>query len=324
MPVTVTGHHPQDVIDLVRTRASTGRRDDGAKLAVVVEGGAMRGVYTSGALLALHAMGLAAGFDDAYGTSAGAVNVAHFLSGMGEAKVDTYYRALVDGRFLDVRRLRKVVDIDFFVDQVLTHIRPVEVERIMQSPTRLWVAVGDYATGRSLTFNAHTCGLPLLQLLKAATAMPVLYNKLVPLGDVRGFDAGSFNPFPLEEAIAGGATHVLVLLAKPETYRSRTAKWWARGLIRYRFVRGNRAVRPLFADTAGACNRLRDMAHGRSPLPAPRVAVATIAPSHWEVGQGTRDVDVLRDATIRTARSVLEAFGHPHERITAWADSGVI
>ena len=81
-----------------------------------------------------------------YGTSAGAVNAAHFLSGVGHQKVDTYYRFLADGRFFNPRRWRKIIDIDFFVDQVLTTLRPVEVEQVLASPSTLWAAVADYET----------------------------------------------------------------------------------------------------------------------------------------------------------------------------------
>src|SRR5258708_39150494 len=106
--VSLSGHRPTDVLDVIRARIRTGSRDDGHRLALVVEGGSMRGVYTAGALLALHIMGLSNLFDNAYGTSAGAANTAHFLSGVGDLKVDSYYRVLADGRVYTPYRLRKI------------------------------------------------------------------------------------------------------------------------------------------------------------------------------------------------------------------------
>src|SRR5690349_17309647 len=111
--VSLSGHRPTNVLDVIRQRARSGSRADGHRLAVVVEGGSMRGVYTAGSLLALHIIGLWDLFDNAYGTSAGAANTAHFLSGVGDVKADTFYRILADGRFYNPRRLRKIVDIDF-------------------------------------------------------------------------------------------------------------------------------------------------------------------------------------------------------------------
>src|SRR4051794_25502615 len=94
--VTLSGHHPDDVVDVLRERIRSGSRSDGHRIALVVEGGSMRGVYTAGALVALHIMGLWKLFDNAYGTSAGAANTAHFLSGAGHLKADSYYRVLAD------------------------------------------------------------------------------------------------------------------------------------------------------------------------------------------------------------------------------------
>src|SRR5260370_33183543 len=110
--VSLSGHRPNDVLDVVRARSGSGSRNDGHRLAIVVEGGSMRGVYTAGSLLALHFMGLWNLCDSAYGTSAGAVNTAHFLSGMGHLKADTFYRLLSDGRVYNPRRLRNIVCID--------------------------------------------------------------------------------------------------------------------------------------------------------------------------------------------------------------------
>jgi predicted patatin/cPLA2 family phospholipase len=269
----------------------------------------MRGVYTAGSLLALHLMGLWDQFDNVYGSSAGGVNGAHFLSGMGDYKVDTYYRFLADGRFFNPYRARMVVDIDFFVDEVLTNLRPVEVDRVMHSNTPLWVPVVDFVTARLLLFHAQSGPCPLLCVLKAATAMPVLYNKVVNLGDVRGFDAGFICPFPLEHAIAHGNTHILVLLARPQEYISRRT-WWEKWLFDRRFSKGNSQLNDLYYESAARSNRLRDLAHGRIALDN-SVSVATIAPVSALIGRTTQRVDVLRSELIAAARGTLRLFGQP-------------
>ncbi len=72
----------------------------------------------------------------------------------------------------------------------------------------------------------NPANIPLLQVIKAAVALPVLYNKLVPLGDLRCFDAGFCNPFPLDGALRHRNSHVLVLLAKGQNYVSPPKTWW--------------------------------------------------------------------------------------------------
>ena len=85
MGVSVYGVNPMRTIDLLRERArclKEGREPaDGRKVALIVECGAMRGVISCAALMALEELGMTDVFDEVYGASAGAVNAAYFLAG---------------------------------------------------------------------------------------------------------------------------------------------------------------------------------------------------------------------------------------------------
>ena len=81
---SLAGTRPERVIDLILERASTAgrhRSSGSRKLALVIEGGGMRGVVSAGSLLALDQLGFRNVFDEVYATSAGGVNAAYFLSG---------------------------------------------------------------------------------------------------------------------------------------------------------------------------------------------------------------------------------------------------
>ena len=102
--------HGHPVLALVRERAAAGSkpgaRSDGARLALVVEGGGMRGAVSGGALQALHDLGLRDAFDVVYGSSAGAMNATYFLAGQREG-VTIYSDHIANDRFCDMRRLLK-------------------------------------------------------------------------------------------------------------------------------------------------------------------------------------------------------------------------
>ena len=284
----------------------------------------MRGIYTAGSLLALHTMGLSRVFDDVYGTSAGAVNAAHFLSGDGHLKVDTYYRLLSDKRFLNRWRFWKIADIDYFTDEVLARTRPLLVDRVMASPTRLWVSVGDFISAKPQLFHAQSGNHPLLKILKAAVAMPIVYNKLIALGNAQGFDAGFFNPFPLREAIAHRCTHVAVLLTQPATHRCLTRTWMQRLLFDCHFARGNQPLSRLFVESSDAVNQLLDLAHGRAKEQPARISIATLSPIAASVGSTTQERDKLRAALVQTAKGTLQLFGESTGQIDDWLKAGVI
>ena len=284
----------------------------------------MRGVYTAGTLLGLHAMGLWKLFDNVYGTSGGAVNAGHFLSGQGEIKADTYYRYLADRRFINPYRFWKMVDIDFFVDDVLTTFRRLELELIMASATPLWVSVVDFNSSQPMILHAQSGEYPLLQVMKAAVALPVLYNKLVALGDLRCFDAGFCNPFPLDAAFRHRNSHVLVLLAKGQSYVSSPKTWWERLIFNRSFAHSKRELNHLFERSPDLCNRLRDWAHGRAEPPDANVSIATVSPLEGILNRISQNQDSLRGEMISVARGILQLFDHSDILIDQWMEAGKI
>ena len=76
------GTNPELAIDHIRARSRKNARTahDGRKLALIVEGGAMRGVFSSGANTALEKIGLTSAFDEVYSCSAGAINAAIYAA----------------------------------------------------------------------------------------------------------------------------------------------------------------------------------------------------------------------------------------------------
>jgi predicted acylesterase/phospholipase RssA len=85
-----------------------GTRSDGAKVALVVEGGGMRGCVSAGMVCALHHLGLRDTVDVVYGCSAGSIIGAYFITGqLPWFGPEVYYDKLTTaGReFIDTRRL---------------------------------------------------------------------------------------------------------------------------------------------------------------------------------------------------------------------------
>jgi len=282
----------------------------------------MRGVYTGGSLLALHLAGCGDVFDDLFGTSAGAVNGAHFLSGVGHHKAATYYRWLSGRRFINVWRYSKVVDIDYFVDDVLSRLERVEVESVSRSKTELWVAVLNQETAEVELLNPRRAGLPLLPVLKASVAIPVLYGRPVRVGGADYMDAGFAQPFALSAAIAEGCTDILVVTARPADYRTPPRRWWQRAIFNRRCARGNARLRAVYRFSAESQNLQRRLADGS--LAAPGVNIATLAPVDVLVKSTTTAADLLRTETIRMCRRVLDIFGTADEGLKALIEEGIV
>ena len=75
------------------------------KTGLVLEGGAMRGIYTAGVLDVFLEQGIQ--FDGVIGVSAGAANSASFLAGQRERNMRYYTEHVQDPRYISVRSLLK-------------------------------------------------------------------------------------------------------------------------------------------------------------------------------------------------------------------------
>ncbi len=302
------GRNSRAVLDLIATRRNDRRSPDGRRLALVIEGGAMRSIYATGSLLALHLINTRDSFDDVYGTSAGAVNGAHFLSGIGHSKVATYYRWLDHRKFINPWRLSKVVDIDYFVDDILARVDRVEVDLVNEARAELWVAVLNVRTAEVEIRNPRREGIPLLLMLKAAMAIPVVYGKQIVVDDDYYIDSGFMQPFPLSAALRAGCTDILVLTARPVGQRSSPPTWWQRELFNHRCARGDDKLRSLYLVGWERQNEERRLSEGAGTLVGD-VNIATLAPDIARISLMTTEPILLRNELIRMSRRVLDAFG---------------
>ena len=91
-PVTVAGGHEvlRVIADRVRRGSRPGKRQDGLRVALAIEGGGMRGTVSAGMALAQYETEVAHAFDAVYGASAGAITGAWLLSGTPERKRSPY------------------------------------------------------------------------------------------------------------------------------------------------------------------------------------------------------------------------------------------
>lgn len=302
------GIQPEKVRELIVSRMKG--RSDGRKLALIVEGGAMRGTYTGGSLLGLHLVGAKDIFDTVYATSAGAINAAHFLSGKGHLKAATYYRALADGRFFKPWRFPRPVDVDFVIDTVLRKEIPLEMDLVAASGTPFSVAALNCLTGKGEMLPIIGNDETTWSTLKAAVAMPVVYNKTILINNTPYVDGGIAIPYPLMEALQDEMTDVLVLLSRDPRSRPRP-----RGLSQYLlwsifFANWETHLIETFERSHTVQAQIDSVSTG-TRLKQFQSNILTIFPESPKVNSSTMDKVLLREGCIDMARKVMEMFGVP-------------
>src|SRR5215212_7146105 len=125
-------------------------RPPAARLALVVEGGGMRGAVTGGMVLGLQELGYEHAFDAAYWSSAGTLNAMWLVSGRALDGVPTWTDPRLVNALISRRRaLRRgpVVDIRTLIERRYEELSPGLFAAVLSSPTELHPIATDVATG---------------------------------------------------------------------------------------------------------------------------------------------------------------------------------
>ncbi len=213
--------HP--VLALLRERARAdsrpGNRDDDARLGLVIEGGAMRGVVSAGMLRALEQLHLLDAFDAVYGSSAGAVNGAYFIASQITSCISLYFEDINNARFISLGRFvtrRPVMSLDYLLDEVMVRRKTLDWQAILDSPVELKVAASSLEDLRVHLLAGFRDREHLFAALRASASIPLLGG---PPSEVDGelyLDALLYEPIPYRSAVQDGCTHVLVLLTRSD------------------------------------------------------------------------------------------------------------
>jgi predicted patatin/cPLA2 family phospholipase len=186
--------------------------------ALVAEGGGQRGIFTAGVLDSWLHSGFNP-FDLLIGTSAGAQNLSSYMTCQKEFGRHSITTLSKDPKFFKLSRTfmgKHAVDLDWYFKQ------------IDQSENKLNVGCGEERlTRRKLLFSATKADdrsaaffEPTkdnwLTVLKASSALPILYKKGVKIDDHYYVDGGLSAPIPVEEAYQRGAKRIVVIRTVPK------------------------------------------------------------------------------------------------------------
>lgn len=185
--------------------------------ALVVEGGAMRGIFAAGVLDAFIHKGFNP-FHLCVGVSAGATNLASFLAGMYQRNFKVYTDYSLRPEFISWRKFLTgghLLDLDWLWDITIRELR-IDIPRIINGNQRFWVGVTSVESGEAHYINPSADNIE--ELLKASSSIPVLYRKQVSINGQQYVDGGLADPIPVEAAFQYGARRILVIRSRKKEY----------------------------------------------------------------------------------------------------------
>jgi len=266
--------------------------------ALVVEGGAMRCVFSSGVLDAFLESGFNP-FDLCIGVSAGATNIAAYLAGMHGRNYTVYTDYSLRSEFISVRRFLTgghLMDLDWLWEITIKELR-LDIEAILNSRSRSYMTLTRVADGQAVYAVPGRDNLE--QMLKASSAMPVFYRNFVPVAGVDGsrpedgalsdlyVDGGIADPIPVLEAYRRGAVRILVLRSRPRNYRMQRRRL---NVMMRIALRHYPQLRACLHDRPARYNRALDFM--RHPPTGVQV-IEVNPPEEFESSRLTKDPEVL-------------------------------
>jgi len=197
-----------DVLDAHRKH-----KNDKRVFGLVVQGGGMRAAYSAGAIAPLIEYGFADTFEHVVGSSAGAINGAYFMGADADTML-TYTDDLTNKNFVNLLRREKKVDIDYLVDAVMKHKRPVNITNLLKSHSQLHVVMTDARTGKKVVLSDHQKFVNIYEEFRATAALPILYDKPVLVDDKYYIDGGVSDLLPVDIAVKLGCTDIVVIMTQ--------------------------------------------------------------------------------------------------------------
>ena len=188
------------------------------KKGLVMEGGAMRGMFTAGVTDVL--MEHQIEFDGAVGVSAGAVFGCNFKSKQ-PGRVIRYNAAYCSSpQYAGLGSFLKTGDLfgeQFCYHDVPEHLDPFNYDTYRENPMEFYVVATDANTGEARYKRVDSCNKSELLWMKASASMP-LVSKIVCVDGYELLDGGIADSIPIQFLEALGYDRNVVILTQPRDY----------------------------------------------------------------------------------------------------------
>lgn len=185
---------------------------------LVLEGGAMRGLYTAGILDVWIEQGIRV--DGLFGVSAGVIFGANLFSGQKGRGLRYNLRYMPDKRYMSLRSLLTTGDLisrDFAYYRISKELDPFDEAAFERYGGEFYAVATNVMTGEPECIRVDNV-MEQLEVLRASAALPFV-SKMVELNGRRYLDGGVSDSIPVRECLERGYDRVVVILTQPADYR---------------------------------------------------------------------------------------------------------
>jgi len=186
--------------------------------AIILEGGAFRGLYQEGVLDCLMQNNI--NFQTVVGVSAGALNGVNYMTGQIGRSANINLRYRKDGRYVGINAFiksnrRSFINIDFTFKK-LPHVPELDQAKLMDLRRRFVAVATNLETGKAVYFENNR--EDILNCVKASATLPY-FSKPVMIDDKPYLDGGCDDRIPYKWAINQGYKKIIVIRTRDKDFR---------------------------------------------------------------------------------------------------------
>lgn len=190
--------------------------------AMVLEGGATRGVFTSGVLDYLMEENVE--LSHVISVSAGACNGVDYVSKqIGRTRDCTIHKEKEYNYYFGFRKFVKeksILDMDMIFDKYPNELFPFDFDTYFASDIECEIVTTNCRTGKAEYMTERNDRTRLMKLCRASSSMPLI-SPMVEIDGEFYLDGGLADSIPIERAIKSGDPKIVVILTRNPGYRKK-------------------------------------------------------------------------------------------------------
>ncbi len=195
-------------------------------IGLVLEGGGMRGIFTSGVLD--YFMDNDINFPYTIAVSAGACNALSYLSKQKGRSKKCNTELLEKYKYIGIKPLfkkRSLMDFDILFEEFPHKIIPFDYGTFFSNPNRCVIVTSNCLTGEAEYFEEKEDPERLIDICKASCSLPIACP-IAYVDNIPMLDGGVCDAIPIRKAIEDGYQKNVVVLTRNKGYRKSDSDMW--------------------------------------------------------------------------------------------------
>lgn len=193
-------------------------------IGLVLEGGALRGVYTSGILDFFMEKDIY--FPYIIGVSAGALNALSYISRQKGRSIDVVTNYVNNKNLISKKNLftnKDVFKLDYYFNKLCKETNPFDFNTFDNAREKLVIVCTDCNSGKPIYYYKNECE-DIYKAVKASSTLPIM-NREVKIGDKTLLDGGLADSIPVKKSISDGNKKNVLVLTNDCNHKKKPFRW---------------------------------------------------------------------------------------------------